>query len=91
MSSVKSCVICVGSTGTGKTSTIQKCTLQNEVISAELNTTDLTCRMYRCQQEKVDDLDDLHSDFLGRFLWKSVQELVWVDTPGWNETDKDGD
>ena len=90
-SECRTCVICVGSTGTGKTSTIQKCTLENDVIFSESNGNNASCRLYQCQQEMVDDLDDLHSDFLGRFLWKSLQELVWVDTIGWNDKDRDGD
>ena len=91
-SECQSCVICLGSTGTGKTSTIQKCTLQDSFNSGcESNGPNETCKIYKCQQEKVDDVDDLHSDFLGRFLWKSIQELVWVDTFGWNDRNRDGD
>ena len=87
----RSCVICVGSMGTGKTSTVQKCTQQEDMVSGfGMVRSDDRCRMYRCKQEKVDDVDCLHSDFLGRFLWKSVQELIWVDTVGWNDKDKDG-
>ena len=54
----QSCVICIGSTGTGKTSTIQKCTLQDNFNSGcESNESNETCRIYKCQQEKVDDVD----------------------------------
>ena len=87
----KSCVICIGSTGTGKSSTIQKCTQRDDVMTGSgLDKIDDKCRIYRSRQEKVDDDATLHSDFFGGFLWKSYQKLLWVDTVGLNDTNLDG-
>ena len=79
----KSCVICIGSTGAGKSSTIQKCTLQDDIVTGSgLDRITSECRIYKSKQETVDDDAPLHTDFFARFLWKSLQELVWVDTVG---------
>ena len=89
----QSCVICIGSTGTGKSSTIQKCTRQEEedaMTGNNLDGVNNKCKIYKHKQEVVNDDTSLHSDFFGQFLWKSFQELVWVDTVGWNDKRLDG-
>ena len=87
----KSCVICIGSVGTGKSTTIQKCAQQYETPeSVILGQATTECKIYASKQEVVDDESPLPTDFFGRFLWTSFQNLLWVDTPGLNNKHRDG-
>ena len=87
----KSCVICIGSVGTGKSTTIQKCAQQYDAPeSVILGQATMECKIYTSKQEVVDDESPMPTDFFGRFLWKSFQNLLWVDTPGLNNRLVDG-
>ena len=87
----KSCVLCIGSIGTGKSTTIQKCAQQYETPeSVILGQATTECKIYTSKQEVVDDESPMPTDFFGRFLWKSFQNLLWVDTPGLNNKHRDG-
>ena len=87
----KSCVICIGSVGTGKSTTIQKCAQQYDAPeSVILGQATTECKIYTSKQEVVDDESPMPTDFFGRFLWKSFQNLLWVDTPGLNNKHRDG-
>ena len=75
----KSCVICIGSTGSGKSSTIKKCLQRDDVMTGDgVDRVNNECRRYSVEvQYEIDQ-------------WKSLQELVWVDTVGWNDKNRDG-
>lgn len=67
----KSCVIVVGSTGTGKSSTIAKCTGCNVITGQGHQSVTKFCDAYEPLA------NDLRND------------LVWIDTPGWDDMDGD--
>ena len=75
----KSCVICIGSTGSGKSSTIKKCLNREDVMTGDgVDRVNNECRRYSIAVEYEFD------------KWKSLRDLVWVDTVGWNDKNRDG-
>ena len=75
----KSCVICIGSTGSGKSSTIKKCLQRDDVMTGDgVDRVNNECRRYSVEVQYEFD------------QWKSLQDLVWVDTVGWNDKNRDG-
>ena len=63
------CLICVGSTGSGKSSTISKCLGVDTATGSGAEPVTLECQVFRSQE----------------------QEVVWVDTRGWLDTDMEDD
>ena len=77
----QSCVICIGSTGSGKSSTISKCTKRDDIPTGiSLDRVTVNCRGYSMKEDKQKKDDVL----------ESLKKIVWVDTVGWDDVDLDG-
>ena len=82
-SSTRSCVICVGSTGAGKSATIQRCTKQSVPSGNGHDRVTNKCSRYDLTAEAKADLE----------AWAITQEVIdltWVDTVGWDDADQQG-
>ena len=79
---VRSCVICVGSTGTGKSSTISKCTRRSASSGNGRDRITVRCEMYTIREDEQDPEE--------RIRWKDVNQLIWVDTVGLDDADLEG-
>ena len=80
---VRSCVICVGSTGTGKSSTISKCTRRAASSGNGRDRITVRCEMYTIREDEQDPEE--------RLKWKDVNQLLWVDTVGLDDADLEGE
>ena len=79
---VQSCIICVGSTGTGKSSTISKCTRRAVSSGNGRDRITVRCEMYTVR-EGEQDTDE-------RLKWKHINQIIWVDTVGWDDVNLEG-
>ena len=79
---IKSCIICVGSTGTGKSSTISKCTRRAASSGNGRDRITVRCEMYTIREDEQDPDE--------RLKWKDVNQLIWVDTVGLDDADLEG-
>ena len=79
---VKSCIICVGSTGTGKSSTISKCTRRAASSGNGRDRITVRCEMYTIREDEQDPDE--------RLKWRDVNQLIWVDTVGLDDADLEG-
>ena len=82
-SSTRSCVICVGSTGAGKSATIQRCTKQSVTSGNGHDRVTNKCSRYDLTAEAKADLEAWP-------ITKEVIDLTWVDTVGWDDADQQG-
>ena len=82
-SSTRSCVICVGSTGAGKSATIQRCTKQSVLSGNGHDRVTNKCSRYDLTAEAKADLE-------AWAITKEVIDLTWVDTVGWDDADLQG-
>ena len=78
-----SCVICVGSTGAGKSATIQRCTKQSVLSGNGHDRVTNKCSRYDLTAEAKADLEAWP-------ITKEVIDLTWVDTVGWDDADQQG-
>ena len=81
-SKITSCIICVGSTGTGKSSTISKCTRRAVSSGNGRDRITVRCEMYTSREDEQEPDE--------RSKWKQVNQVIWVDTVGWDDTDLEG-
>ena len=79
----KACVVCVGSTGTGKSSTIRKVTRRAVSSGNGRDRVTVRCDKY------TTNTSELSEDHLDKY--KQVCDLVWVDTVGWDDADLEDD
>ena len=79
---VRSCVICVGSTGTGKSSTISKCTRRAASSGNGRDRITVRCEMYTIREDEQDPEE--------RIKWNDINQLIWVDTVGLDDADLEG-
>ena len=79
---VQSCIICVGSTGTGKSSTISKCTRRAASSGNGRDRITVRCEMYTIREDEQDPDE--------RLKWKDANQLIWVDTVGLDDADLEG-
>ena len=82
-SSTRSCVICVGSTGAGKSATIQRCTKKSVPSGNGHDRVTNKCTKYDLTAEAKADLE-------AWAITKEVIDLTWVDTVGWDDADLQG-
>lgn len=77
------CVICIGSTGAGKSATISKCTKRPVSSGNGRDRVTVRCAKYDLRSDARAQLQDcgLASDIL---------DLTWVDTVGWDDADLQG-
>ena len=78
-----SCVICVGSTGAGKSATISKCTKRPVSSGNGRDRVTVRCAKYDLRTDAKEALEALRID-------KDVIDLNWVDTVGWDDADLQG-
>ena len=78
-----SCVICIGSTGAGKSATISKCTKRPVSSGNGRDRVTVRCAKYDLRTDAKEDLEALRID-------KDVIDLNWVDTVGWDDADLQG-
>ncbi|TRY74925.1 hypothetical protein TCAL_07510 [Tigriopus californicus] len=69
----ETCIICIGSTGTGKSATIAKCTGQDVPCGSGSARVTVQCATYSS----------------GRVVPGQEPDPVWVDTVGWDDADLD--
>ena len=77
------CIICVGSTGAGKSATISKCTRRPVSSGSGRDRVTVRCAKYDLRHDAEEDLQRLGFD-------PSMTNLVWVDTVGWDDADLRG-
>lgn len=76
------CVICIGSTGAGKSATISKCTRRPVSSGNGRDRVTVRCAKYDLRPDAYVELSlTLEDDLLN---------LVWVDTVGWDDADLQG-
>ena len=78
-----SCVICIGSTGAGKSATISKCTKRPVSSGNGRDRVTVRCAKYDVRTDAKEDLEAWKID-------KEVIDLNWVDTVGWDDADLQG-
>ena len=78
-----SCVICVGSTGAGKSSTIGKCTKIAVPTGNGVDRVTAQCTKYDLTEEAKEDVENWS-------IGNDVIVLSWVDTVGWDDADLKG-
>lgn len=78
-----SCVICIGSTGAGKSATISKCTKRPVSSGNGRDRVTVRCAKYDLRTDAKEALEALRID-------KDVIDLNWVDTVGWDDADLQG-
>ena len=78
-----SCVICIGSTGAGKSATISKCTKRPVSSGNGRDRVTVRCAKYDLRTDAKEELELLKVD-------KNIIELNWVDTVGWDDAELQG-
>ena len=78
-----SCVICIGSTGAGKSATISKCTKRPVSSGNGRDRVTVRCAKYDLRTDAQEELELLKVD-------KNIIELNWVDTVGWDDAELQG-
>lgn len=78
-----SCVICIGSTGAGKSATISKCTRRPVSSGNGKDRVTIRCAKYDLRPDAKQDLEELGVD-------PNIIDLLWVDTVGWDDADLQG-
>lgn len=76
-------MICVGSTGAGKSSTISKCTRRPVSSGSGKDRVTVRCDSYVARTE-----DQTANELV---KYDKVNKLVWVDTVGWDDADLEDD
>ena len=78
-----SCVICIGSTGAGKSATISKCTKRPVSSGSGRDRVTVRCAKYDLRTDAKEELEVLNVD-------KHIIDLNWVDTVGWDDAELEG-
>jgi hypothetical protein len=77
------CVICIGSTGAGKSATISRCTRRPVSSGNGRDRVTVRCAKYDLRPDAKEEMEAMG-------LAPSILDLVWVDTVGWDDADLQG-